>query len=179
MNASPITKITSWFKFLGKNLHLVDCATVWAKSKVMLTYIDMYFTYVSRYTRSMRWRIMLASEENADSMTFFAKNYIIEPRWAIWIFLIERNGLKQNLKAHSHFISPVFLRLFLWNFHAQYVHSVKIQKEYLVKMLVYEKLRLSLGNYFNPLYGGCSSVKDATRNASSWWQKGPGTEWVR
>ena len=73
VNASPITKITSWFKFLGKNLHLLDCATVWAKSKVMLTYIDMYFTYVSRYTRSMRWRIMLASEENADSMTFFCQ----------------------------------------------------------------------------------------------------------
>ena len=37
MNASPITKITSWLKFLGKNLHLVGCATVCGKSEVMLT----------------------------------------------------------------------------------------------------------------------------------------------
>ena len=36
MNASPITKITSWLKFLGKNLHLVGCATVCCKSEVML-----------------------------------------------------------------------------------------------------------------------------------------------
>ena len=36
VNASPITKITSWFKFLGKNHHLVVCATVCAKSEVML-----------------------------------------------------------------------------------------------------------------------------------------------
>ena len=36
VNASPITKITSWLKFLGKNLHLVGCATVCGKSKVML-----------------------------------------------------------------------------------------------------------------------------------------------
>ena len=39
VNASPITKITSWLKFLGKNLHLVGCATLCAKSKVMLTLI--------------------------------------------------------------------------------------------------------------------------------------------
>ena len=38
VNASPITKIiTSWFKFLGKNLHMVGFATVCAKSEVMLT----------------------------------------------------------------------------------------------------------------------------------------------
>ena len=36
VNASPITKITSWLKFLGKNLHLVGCATLCAKSEVML-----------------------------------------------------------------------------------------------------------------------------------------------
>ena len=36
VNASSITKLTSWFKFLGKNLHLMDCATVWDKSEVML-----------------------------------------------------------------------------------------------------------------------------------------------
>ena len=36
VNASPITKLTSWLKFLGKNLHLVGCATLWAKSEVML-----------------------------------------------------------------------------------------------------------------------------------------------
>ena len=36
MNARPVTKITSWLKFLGKNLHLVSCATLCAKSKVML-----------------------------------------------------------------------------------------------------------------------------------------------
>ena len=39
MNASPITKITSWLEFLGKNLHLMSCATFCAKSEVMLTYI--------------------------------------------------------------------------------------------------------------------------------------------
>ena len=37
MNASSITKITSWLKFLGKNLRLVGCATVCTKSEVMLT----------------------------------------------------------------------------------------------------------------------------------------------
>jgi hypothetical protein len=36
VNASSITKITSWLKFLGKNLHLVGCATVCGKSEVML-----------------------------------------------------------------------------------------------------------------------------------------------
>ena len=36
VNASSITKITSGLKFLGKNLHLVDCATVCGKSEVML-----------------------------------------------------------------------------------------------------------------------------------------------
>ena len=36
MNASPITKITSCLEFLGKNLHLVGCATVCGKSEVML-----------------------------------------------------------------------------------------------------------------------------------------------
>ena len=36
VNASPITKITSWLKFLGKNLHLVGCATLCTKSEVML-----------------------------------------------------------------------------------------------------------------------------------------------
>ena len=35
VNASPITKITSWLKFFGKNLHLVGCATVCTKSEVM------------------------------------------------------------------------------------------------------------------------------------------------
>ena len=34
MNASSITKITSWLKFLG-NLYLVGCATVCGKSEVM------------------------------------------------------------------------------------------------------------------------------------------------
>ena len=38
MNASPITKITRWFKFLSKNLHLVGCATVCAKSEVMIKF---------------------------------------------------------------------------------------------------------------------------------------------
>ena len=37
VNASPITKITSWLEFLGKNLHLVGCATVCGKREVMLT----------------------------------------------------------------------------------------------------------------------------------------------
>ena len=37
VNASPITKITSWLKFYGKNLRLVCCATVCAKSEVMLS----------------------------------------------------------------------------------------------------------------------------------------------
>ena len=41
VNASPITKITSWLKFMGKNLHLVGCATLYAKSEIML--IITYF----------------------------------------------------------------------------------------------------------------------------------------
>ena len=40
VNASPITKITSWLKFLGKNLYLVGCATLCAKSEVMLFKAD-------------------------------------------------------------------------------------------------------------------------------------------
>ena len=39
MNASPITKITSWLEFLNKNLHLLGCATVCGKSEVMLKHI--------------------------------------------------------------------------------------------------------------------------------------------
>ena len=39
VNASSITKITSWLKFLGKNLHLVGCATVCSKSEVMLPWM--------------------------------------------------------------------------------------------------------------------------------------------
>ena len=39
VNASSITKITSWLKFLGKNLHLVGCATLCAKSEVMLLFV--------------------------------------------------------------------------------------------------------------------------------------------
>jgi len=35
-----VNAITSWFTFLGKNLHLVHCATVCAKSEVMLKYVD-------------------------------------------------------------------------------------------------------------------------------------------
>ena len=42
MNASPITKIIGCFKILGKNLHLVGCATVCAKSEVMLNVDDYY-----------------------------------------------------------------------------------------------------------------------------------------
>ena len=41
MNASPITKITSWLEFLGKNLHLVGCATVCGKSEVMLIQMNV------------------------------------------------------------------------------------------------------------------------------------------
>ena len=39
--ASPITKITSWFKFLGKNLYLVGCVTLCAKSEVMLLFVSV------------------------------------------------------------------------------------------------------------------------------------------
>ena len=45
VNASPITKIISWLKFLGKNLHLVGCATVCGKSEVMLL-ISMLFLFL-------------------------------------------------------------------------------------------------------------------------------------
>ena len=41
VNASLITKITSWLKFFGKNLHLVGCATVCGKSEVMLLEIQV------------------------------------------------------------------------------------------------------------------------------------------
>jgi hypothetical protein len=36
VNTSSITKITSWLKFLDKNLHLVGCAIACGKSVVML-----------------------------------------------------------------------------------------------------------------------------------------------
>ena len=36
LNASPITKITSWLKLLAKNLHLAGSATLCSKSEVML-----------------------------------------------------------------------------------------------------------------------------------------------
>ena len=61
MNSSSITKITSWFKFLCKNLHLVGCATVCDKSEVMLisTYLEhklllflkMFLSFNSCYCR--------------------------------------------------------------------------------------------------------------------------------
>ena len=34
-----IITITTWFKFLGKNLHLVGCTTLCTKSEVMLMYV--------------------------------------------------------------------------------------------------------------------------------------------
>ena len=54
MNASPITKISSWLKFLGKNLHLVGCAIVCGKSEFMLLcmHVSDFFEgiYLSRQT---------------------------------------------------------------------------------------------------------------------------------
>ena len=47
MNASPITKITSWLKFLGKNLHLAGCATFCAKSEVMLEYVYCTLNHIA------------------------------------------------------------------------------------------------------------------------------------
>ena len=61
VNASPITKLTSWFKFLGKNLHLVGCATVCAKSEVMLTHVHARIHVciphctVTALTQGCRW----------------------------------------------------------------------------------------------------------------------------
>ena len=40
VNASPITKITSWFKFLGKNLYLVGCVTVCNKLRSCWSWSD-------------------------------------------------------------------------------------------------------------------------------------------
>ena len=53
VNASPITRITSWVKFLGKNLHLVGCATLSAKSEVMLTILNFRFL-ISRIKRKFK-----------------------------------------------------------------------------------------------------------------------------
>ena len=46
VKASPITKITSKLEFLGKNLHLFDCATLCAKSKVMLVIYTIWMILV-------------------------------------------------------------------------------------------------------------------------------------
>ena len=49
MNASPVTKITSWLKFLGKNLHLVGCATLCAKSEVMLLLVALIIVRAHKF----------------------------------------------------------------------------------------------------------------------------------
>ena len=52
VNASSITKITSWLKLLGKNLRLVGCATVCAKSEVMLLWVMATNLLVPDYSES-------------------------------------------------------------------------------------------------------------------------------
>ena len=56
VNTSPITKITSWLKFLGKNLHLVGCATLCAKSEVMLISSWQEY-YKSGFFPKAEWRV--------------------------------------------------------------------------------------------------------------------------
>ena len=41
VNASPITKLTRWLKFLGKNIHLVGSTTLCAKSEVILVVMSV------------------------------------------------------------------------------------------------------------------------------------------
>ena len=48
VNPSLITKITSWFKFFGKNVYLVGCATLCAKSEVMLVILYVAWILVSK-----------------------------------------------------------------------------------------------------------------------------------
>jgi hypothetical protein len=54
VNECPITKITSWFNFLGKNHHLVGCANVCAKIEVMLPYL-FHLNVHDGYNTSFCW----------------------------------------------------------------------------------------------------------------------------
>ena len=60
VNANSITKITSWPKFMGKNLRLVGCATVCAKSEVMLIMVYIPILIVI-FTISNQKSILLAN----------------------------------------------------------------------------------------------------------------------
>ena len=57
VNASSITKIISWLKLLGKNLHLVGCATVSSKSEVML----LYMLSVAQVVENENWKKLFAA----------------------------------------------------------------------------------------------------------------------
>ena len=61
VNASPITKITIWFKFLGKTLHLVGCATLCKRSEVMLLYVGTGFlkTSFNKCYKNNLFRVLL------------------------------------------------------------------------------------------------------------------------
>ena len=90
MNASPITKITSWLKFLGKNLHLVGCATLCAKSEVMLILIDtlnillyrvsisVYLSYLHRYVYIIILGI-LQDKPYSGTITGLIRGYTYRP----------------------------------------------------------------------------------------------------
>ena len=56
VNASSVTKITNWLKFLDKNLHLAGCATVYGKSEVMLLKMRTYVTvFLDSKTLQPNW----------------------------------------------------------------------------------------------------------------------------
>ena len=83
VNASSITKMISWLKFLGKNLHLVCCASVCAKSEVMLIFIfhQCNVTFLSQN------KITLSIATHFGSMTFkSSKSLSLSYSLNIWKF---------------------------------------------------------------------------------------------
>ena len=83
VNASSITKITSWLKFLGKNLRLVGCATVCAKSEVMLGYkyvatFSIYSLKIGRYIYQLAISILSLLINLLDFLTNIKGNQPVQ-----------------------------------------------------------------------------------------------------
>ena len=73
VNASSITKIISWLKFLGKNLHLVGCATEYGKSEVMLMLLLTSMQIIikaSRHLQQSESELNLAKDKCIFSTVF-------------------------------------------------------------------------------------------------------------
>ena len=103
MNASPITKITSWLKFLGKNLHLVGCATLCSKSEVMLLVVLAIVVTVEEENNT--YKIIVHTMNHNSILDFF----FIPIRLRIlstYITFLEYNILRKEKKrlCISHLI---------------------------------------------------------------------------